>query len=152
MSGVKGHSLIPFVGLGVVGVAIVLSLAFISANFRSQTSPSESAAEIPAKLQTRYQDYSPAVSASAADKKRVLFFYAPWCPTCRPADAAFRDTTDQIPEDIVLFRVNYDTETELKRQYGITYQHTFVFIDEKGDVIRKWNGGQLPELISNTRS
>ncbi|OGM04142.1 hypothetical protein A2715_04050 [Candidatus Woesebacteria bacterium RIFCSPHIGHO2_01_FULL_39_32] len=101
----------------------------------------------------RYIEYSPEVLASNKDKKRVLYFYANWCPTCRPADADFKANESQIPEDVVLIRVNYndsDTDSEeeqLATQYGITYQHTFVQIDESGNEVTKWNGGQIEELL-----
>ncbi len=103
----------------------------------------------------RYAPYSENAFRASADMRRVLFFYASWCPTCRPADADFTDNMSQIPEDVVVFRVNYnDTDTDqdekdLAEQYGITYQHTFVQIDEQGQVIKKWNGGKLNELLSN---
>ncbi len=107
--------------------------------------------------QTRYQQYSPAVLANAANTRRVLFFYANWCPTCKPADADFSSNSIQIPSDVTLIRVNYnDNETDadekaLAKQYNITYQHTYVQIDQNGKEITKWNGGQLKELLKNVQ-
>ncbi len=98
----------------------------------------------------RYREYSESEYGLAADQKRVIFFHASWCPTCKVANEEFMSQTDKIPEDVVLFKTDYDTETELKKKYGITYQHTFVLVDENGDEIKKWNGGGMEELISNT--
>lgn len=104
---------------------------------------------------SRYVEYTKAAFDQAGDKKRVLFFYASWCPTCRPADAEFQAKKDEIPDDIAVFRVNYnDPETDegekaLAKKYGITYQHTYVLVDEDGNEIKKWNGGQLIELLTN---
>ncbi len=104
-----------------------------------------------------YIPFSPEVLASSATTRRVLFFYASWCPTCIPADASFTNNVSQIPADVTLVRVNYnDTETDqeekdLAKQYGVTYQHTFVQIDAKGNEITKWNGGQIDELLSNLK-
>lgn len=104
---------------------------------------------------SRYLAYEDGVLENTADKKRVLFFYANWCPTCIPADKNFQTNGDKIPEDVVLIRVNYnDTDTDanekaLAEKYGITYQHTFVQIDGKGNVVKKWNGGQIGELLAN---
>src|SRR3990167_3860834 len=101
---------------------------------------------------SRYITYSKANLENAKNTRRVLFFYANWCPTCRPADASFSANESKIPADVILIRVNYnDTETEqeekdLAIKYGITYQHTFVQIDGNGDVVTKWNGGQISEL------
>ena len=106
---------------------------------------------------SKYIAYSPASFQSSSDKKRVLFFYASWCPTCRPADAAFQENAAKIPDDVRLFRVNYNdsdtdaSEKELAREYRVTYQHTFVLVDSEGKEIKKWNGGQLDELLVNSK-
>lgn len=103
----------------------------------------------------RYAEYSPDAYQAASGNRRVLFFYANWCPTCRPADTAFRENRSQIPEDVVLFRVNYnDTDTDqaekdLAAKHGITYQHTYVQVDVNGNAVTTWNGGQINELLEN---
>jgi thiol-disulfide isomerase/thioredoxin len=102
-----------------------------------------------------YVPFTPEVLASAASRRRVLYFYANWCPTCIPADANFKANTSKIPEDVTLIRVNYndtdtdDTERALAVKYGITYQHTFVQIDGSGNEVSKWNGGQIKELLDH---
>ena len=101
-----------------------------------------------------YLEYTAQAFDSDKNKKRVLYFYANWCPTCRPADAEFNANVSKFPKDLVLFRVNYndsdtdDTEKALAVKYGITYQHTFVQVDEKSNEIVKWNGGAFSKLIS----
>lgn len=106
---------------------------------------------------SRYVEYSRAALDQTADKRRVLYFYASWCPICRPADADFKKNSSKIPEDMVVVRVNYndpDTDQEeedLAKKYGITYQHTFVQIDAQGKEITKWNGGQTDELLGRVR-
>lgn len=105
----------------------------------------------PEQTNERYMTYSRESFDAAAGKKRVLFFHAPWCPTCRPADAAFRKDPTLIPEDVVLFQTDYDTSADLKKQYGVTYQHTFVQVDAGGNAVTKWNGGQITELTANVK-
>lgn len=100
---------------------------------------------------SRYVSYSAEGFEDAKDKKRVYFFHASWCPTCKVANEEFSSNPDEIPEDIVLFKTNYDTENDLKKRYGITYQHTFVQVDENGNEVSKWNGGGISELIANVR-
>lgn len=85
--------------------------------------------------------------AHANGKKVVLFFHAPWCPTCKVADKEFTDRMAELPTDVVVFKTDYDSETALKSKYGITYQHTFVQIDKNGGEITKWNGGGVDEVI-----
>ncbi|MDP3763650.1 MAG: thioredoxin family protein [bacterium] len=99
----------------------------------------------------RYIDYSPSAYAQTAEKKRVLFFKASWCPTCNAANKDYTDNLSSIPEDVVILKVDYDKETELKKQYGITYQHTFVQVDKNGNSLTKWNGGGVNELLANLR-
>ncbi|HMS22562.1 MAG TPA: thioredoxin family protein [Candidatus Levybacteria bacterium] len=109
------------------------------------------------KTSSGYVQYKKSVFDSAASSRRVLFFYASWCPTCRPADGSFTKNAGKIPEDVTLIRVNYnDPETDqeekdLAKKYGITYQHTFVQIDSNGREVTKWNGGQIDELLSKIK-
>lgn len=105
----------------------------------------------PTRSSSRYTDYSPEAFAAAKDKKRVYFFHAKWCPSCKAADGLFMSNLDQIPKDVMLFKTDYDTETVLKKKYIITYQHTFVYVDAAEKEVKKWNGGALAELIENTK-
>jgi thioredoxin 1 len=100
--------------------------------------------------ESRYVPYNQENFDRAQGKQRVLYFHAPWCPTCRPADQEFQEQMGAIPPDVVLFKTDYDSSTALKRQYAITYQHTFVLVDEAGKEIKKWNGGGIDELIANS--
>lgn len=105
----------------------------------------------------QYVPFTKGVLDTAKDKKRVLFFYANWCPTCKPADEDFTNNVNNIPQNVVIVRVNYndsDTdqdEKDLAKKYGITYQHTYVQIDTAGNEVKKWNGGKLEELLENIK-
>jgi thiol-disulfide isomerase/thioredoxin len=107
--------------------------------------------------QGRYTPYSSETFTNVTTSRRVLFFYANWCPTCKPADESFAQNITKIPADVTLIRVNYnDTDTEqaekeLAKKYGVTYQHTFVQIDEQGNEVAKWNGGKIEELLKNLK-
>ncbi len=106
---------------------------------------------------SRYVEYSKASFDKAGNNRRVLYFYASWCPTCKPADADLEANKDRIPNDVTVIRVNYnDPETdqeekELAKKYGITYQHTFVQIDSQGNEVTKWNGGKTEDLIAKIK-
>lgn len=110
------------------------------------------------KLQsTRYSEFDQVTFDKYSQNKKVLFFYASWCPTCRPADSDFEKNKNNIPDDITVIRVNYndpdtdDAEKALASKYGVTYQHTYVQIDSQGKQIAKWNGGGLNELLANIK-
>ncbi|MEK7618560.1 MAG: thioredoxin family protein [Patescibacteria group bacterium] len=100
-----------------------------------------------------YVEYSPAALAEASKNggKAILFFYAPWCPFCKVADAAFTSRTGDIPAGVTVLKTSYDNEKELKTKYGVTYQHTFVQIDAQGNQITKWNGGDIDSLKTNLK-
>ena len=104
-----------------------------------------------------YVVYSKSDLDQSADNRRVLFFYASWCPTCIPADEDLQINSSKLPEDLTVIRVNYnDPETDqeekaLANTYGITYQHTFVQIDSQGKEVTKWNGGKTNELLKNIK-
>ena len=150
--------------LGILAAVIVLAggAYFVSSTLSSNTEKSDTmmpeptiemtqAADSMLNNESRYLTYSKSAFDASKGKKRVYFFYAPWCPTCRPADAAFQAGKDAIPDDVVLFKTDYDSSTDLKRQYNITYQHTYVLVDDTGKEVKKWNGGALSELIANTK-
>lgn len=143
----------------IIGVVLFTSMNKSSENVAESTAvvPTASAVSDKTADQSRYKPYSSSVFEQSGNKRRVLFFYADWCPTCRPADTAFIQKANQIPQDVAVIRVNYnDTNTDaeekaLATQYQITYQHTFVQIDENSEVVTKWNGGELPELLANIK-
>lgn len=94
------------------------------------------------KSETGYKDYDSALLGSNDDV--VLFFHAAWCPSCRAADSNISETG---VDDFLLLKVDYDKYTDLKQKYGVTYQHTFVQVDENGDLIKKWNGSNSVDAI-----
>ncbi len=96
-----------------------------------------------------YQNFEQA-KMIAREAQTVLFFYASWCPTCRKAREEFINRQNEF-KNINLILVDYDNSTNLQKKYGVTYQHTFVQINENGDVLAKWNGGDVDDLLTNVR-
>ena len=76
--------------------------------------------------------------AERAGTKVVYFFPASWCPTCRATEKAIDE--DGIPAGLTVVKVDFDSETDLRKTYGITQQHTFVQVDEDGEELAKWTG------------
>ena len=93
-----------------------------------------------------YEVYEQSKLAVADTGDVVLFFHASWCPTCRALDANIKANSSSIPEDLTILDVDYDTYSDLKKKYGVRYQHTLVQVDSKGNLIKKWSGS--PTLSS----
>lgn len=127
--------------------------------FSSRSRPANSMKKetVMMKKSSRYVPYSKADFEKASGKRLVLYFYATWCPSCKVAQEDFSARGDKIPEDVIVMRVNYndpDTDQEekaLAKQYGISYQHTFVQVDPEGNETTKWNGGGIDELLINIK-
>lgn len=147
----KPYNIIIIIIIGLAGIIVIKSNSLpISDQNTSQTLVTDFPQPIENE-KNRYINYSPASFAINSDKKRVLFFHASWCPTCKVANQEFTNNFNNIPIDIVVFKTDYDNESALKQKYGITYQHTFVYVDGDGDELAKWNGGAIVELIANTK-
>lgn len=86
-----------------------------------------------------YDEYSEsAVQAALADGKKVaLFFHASRCPSCRSLDKDITASTDELPKNAVVFKVDYDTSSDLKKKYGVVTQHTIVTIDTDMNIVQK---------------
>lgn len=95
----------------------------------------------PAKVVDAFADerfIAYANSASVIGKEPVaLFFHADWCGTCIALEKDINNNIDELPEDAKILKVNFDTETELKKEYGILMQSTFVLLDNNANVIEK---------------
>ncbi|OGH66221.1 MAG: hypothetical protein A3J66_04185 [Candidatus Magasanikbacteria bacterium RIFCSPHIGHO2_02_FULL_47_14] len=98
-----------------------------------------------------YEAYAPEkIAQAAAQGKVVLFFHAPWCPTCKAVNSDIEVNRASIPAGVTILKVDYDSSTALKQKYGVTYQHTFVQVDAEGNMIKKWSGGlTLDDVLSN---
>lgn len=99
-----------------------------------------------------YEVYSPEKIARAENGQVVLFFRASWCPTCRVVNADINANILKIPSNLSILDIDYDNSKELKKKYGVTYQHTFVQVDKDGNLIKKWVGSPtLESLISEIK-
>lgn len=79
-----------------------------------------------------------------AQGRRWLFFYAGWCPQCRALE---KDIQQQgVPDGVTILKVNYDTETALKKTYNVTLQTTVVEVDQNGKEIQKFVAYDDPSL------
>ena len=87
-----------------------------------------------------YQAYNASKLALADNGPLVLFFRASWCPTCRTLDEDIKANLSNISPGMTILDVDYDDSAELKKKYGVTYQHTLVQVDANGSKLKKWSG------------
>lgn len=99
-------------------------------------SDSEPAKVVEAVTDARYTAY--ADSADVIGEEPVtLFFHADWCGTCVGLEKDINNNIDELPENAKILKVDFDTETELKKEYGILMQSTFVLLDKDGNIVEK---------------
>ncbi len=135
-------------GFGVVVVAgIVLGFFMMNASNIPVQTKATAAAVQPVITGAQYQlfrDYAP---SNPENKRIVYFFAAPWCPTCRSADAEFKtEALSKLPSDVVIVKVDFDSNKELRKKFAINYQHTFVELAPDGSAKQVWVGGGVTEM------
>jgi thioredoxin 1 len=102
-----------------------------------------------AMTKTGYSSYSPEAIAKNADGTNVIFFHAPWCPTCKAAEADINSNIASLPAKFNILKVDYDTSTALKQKYGVTSQSTFVKVDKDGNKLSMGNGfTKLADIVA----
>ena len=104
--------------------------------------------DAPRAVAGRYVDWDAydADRAAYSDSRVVLFFHAPWCPHCRATEDSL--DADGVPDGLTVVKVDFDSATGLRQEYGVTYQHTFVLIDGDGTALKKWTGTETGAAIA----
>lgn len=95
----------------------------------------------------RYTTYGNENRSASGFDTNVIFFHAPWCPECRAFKQAIQ--ADEIPNGVQILEADYDSSTDLKKQYGITLQSTFVRVDKNGNLQEKWVGYGQDKSLAN---
>lgn len=125
------------------GLALLIATNPLEKGANSSTDQQTTVNQVPSNTSTqlatgKYELYSTSLIGDANYKETILFFHASWCPECRAFEQAIQQGT--IPEGVQILKVDYDNSSELKSQYGVTLQSTFVRINEKGEEVSQWVG------------
>jgi thiol-disulfide isomerase/thioredoxin len=101
--------------------------------------------EVQPKAKGTYKDYSSELLASTKGTK-LLFFHASWCPQCRALDESIR--TSELPDNVTIFKVDYDSNQALRAKYGVTLQTTVVKVDDNQDKLASYVAYNEPTFQS----
>lgn len=95
--------------------------------------------------QTRHDGFQPFTksqlqNALNADMNVVLYFSADRCPNCKLLTTSLEADQFAFPDDLLVLMIDFDEQTDLVTQYGVTSQHTLVFLDSEGNTVKKETG------------
>jgi len=86
-----------------------------------------------------------------AGKKTLVWFHANWCATCKAQELAIA----KIPKDqnqTVIIKVDFDTETKLRRELKVPTQSTFLVYKngkEVGRSVGVTDPAELKKLVGD---
>jgi thiol-disulfide isomerase/thioredoxin len=112
-----------------------------------QTPPAPTPAPTPIERYVTLASFNADASLYNSQKK-VYFFHAPWCPICKSIDEDISSDTSQIPSGTTFIKTDYDSNTSLRQKYGVTYQYTFVQVDNNGNELKQWSATNLDKAIA----
>ncbi|MCP4523521.1 MAG: peptide-methionine (R)-S-oxide reductase MsrB [Candidatus Gracilibacteria bacterium] len=97
-------------------------------------------------INSQYTNYSDEKLQNAKEEFLILFFHATWCPSCTKFEEKVLEET--IPDNIKIFKVDFDTQHTLRKKYNIITQTSFVLVDNNGNVKKRWIGAkQIQDIV-----
>lgn len=78
----------------------------------------------------------------------VYFFHASWCPNCQAIHKDLTNDDSKIPANVTIIKTDFDTETDLRKRYGVTTQYTFVEVDRDGNEIKQWSAPSIEDVYA----
>jgi thiol:disulfide interchange protein len=138
---------------GVVGViiagVIITRVTALCSTVKAFCSASTAPTVISEQITPQYFQYSQEKLEQSLREKKVvvLYFHAPWCTSCTSFDQELLDQKTPLPENLIILKIDYDSSSSLKNQYGVIYQHTLVLLNDQGKVKEMWIGGDLASLL-----
>ena len=66
------------------------------------------------------------------DKPAIIDFWAAWCGPCRQIAPVLEELAAEYGEEIYVYKVNVDEETELARAFGIQSIPTILYVPMTG--------------------
>jgi thioredoxin 1 len=140
------------VGLVIVGVGVVKSGMFCSKASATCEQPSATSLvseQVSTQITPQYFTFSQdKLNESLSEGKTVvLYFHAPWCTSCSTFDKELTDQPTDLPPEVIVLKIDFDSATELRNTYHVIYQHTLVLLNPDGTTKEMWIGGDLASLL-----
>ena len=81
-------------------------------------------------------------------KTVLLDFYADWCGPCRTQIPILEKFSETVGDDIIIAKVNVDTQPELAGQFGVRSIPTIAIVD-KGHVQYQKSGVHTEQVLTD---
>lgn len=96
-----------------------------------------------------YDLYDEDLIKSAGENKVVLFFSSELCAECNNLDNDILTNKDEIPQNVLIMKVDFEVRQDLKDKYKVDKENTIVEIDQSGEMIKKFdNKKTLRDLLN----
>jgi len=82
------------------------------------------------------------VTSVVSNKTILIDFWAPWCGPCKALTPVLEELSSEIAEEVDIYKVNVDENTELAQQNGVQSIPTILV----------YKGGNLTQTIVGLKS
>jgi len=100
------------------------------------------------KANGRYTSYRQELVDDDGYEQTILFFTTDndWCQECQAFEQAIID--EGVPEGVQILTVDFEQANELKKQYQVRIQTTFIEVDSRSQLISSWVGFAQTKSLS----
>ena len=131
------------IGVGLVTYAVTKPNVAPQANIPTNSPLATVSSSPGAPAAGAYVDYRDGIIQDTAGTK-ILFFHAPWCPQCRKLEQSIK--AGAIPAGVTIIKIDYDSNQDLRKKYGVTIQTSLVKVDDNGALVKRYVAYDEPTL------
>ena len=79
------------------------------------------------------------------DKPAIIDFYATWCGPCKQLAPTLEALAAEYSNEIYIYKVDVDKESDIARAYGINSVPSLLFIPHDDDAVPQMGQGNIPK-------